>query len=150
MIPIKEYRYTKEWPYHISCGGVVYRSEVNGLEVLLLVGHDGSYDIPKGTLRHGETLEACALREVEEESGQRAEIMGYLGSRLDKGVLNNGAEIAKTTHYFAMNWILDTGIQDDEYDHFEWVTPHEAQAILRPSRAEIVGRFLKFTDLPSK
>jgi 8-oxo-dGTP pyrophosphatase MutT (NUDIX family) len=115
---------------------------------MLLVRHDGSFDIPKGTLRYGETLEACALREVEEESGQRTEVTGYLGSRLDDGIdEKGGARISKTTHYFALKWVADTGIHDAEYDHIEWIGTEEAQNKLKTSSAEIVGRFLEFARL---
>lgn len=145
---IKEYRLTKEWPYHVSCGGIVYRSKGDELEIMVLVRHDGSFDIPKGTLHFGETLEACALREVEEESGQTAEVIGYLGSALAEGVdKNSGAKISKATHYFALKWVSDTGTHDDEYDHIEWATPEEAQSKLKASSAEIVGRLVDFTRL---
>ncbi|HVI69654.1 MAG TPA: NUDIX domain-containing protein [Magnetospirillaceae bacterium] len=144
----KEYRLTKEWPYHVSCGGVVYRSKDYELEVMVLMRHDGSFDIPKGTLHVDETLQACALREVEEESGQIAEIAGYLGSGLAEGVdKNSGAKISKATHYFALKWIADTGSHDDEYNHIEWTTPQEAQSKLKASSGEIVGRLVDFIRL---
>lgn len=147
-MPVKEYRFTKEWPYHVSCGGVVYRAGGKGLEVMLLVLHDGSFDLPKGTLRFDETLEACALREVEEESGQKTEAIGYLGSRLYEGVdKGSGTEISKTTHYFALKWVADTGVHDDEYDHIEWVGTEEAQGKLKPSSGEVVRRLLAFLGL---
>lgn len=145
---IKEYRLTKEWPYHVSCGGIVYRPKGDELEIMVLVRHDGSFDIPKGTLHFGETLEACALREVEEESGQTAKVIGYLGSALAEGVdKNSGAKISKATHYFALKWVSDTGTHDDEYDHIEWASPEEAQSKLKASSAEIVGRLVDFTRL---
>src|SRR6266496_16310 len=97
----KEYRFTKDWPYHVSGGGIIYRRDDNDIKVLVLVHHNGKYDIPKGTLHYGETLEQCALREMKEESGQKGEIVGYLGGRLDEGVdKNSNVAISKITHYF--------------------------------------------------
>jgi len=49
-------------------GGYVIRS-VDGEPVLLLIHRRGVWDLPKGKLDPGETIEACALREVQEEVG---------------------------------------------------------------------------------
>lgn len=148
MMNIKEHRLTKEWPYHVSCGGIIYRLKDKEVEVLLLVHHDGSHDTPKGTLHYGETLEQCALREAEEESGQKGEVIGYLGGRLDEGTdKKSGATLSKITHYFAIKWISDTGVHDDEYDHTEWVPTQDATGMLRPSSAEVVNRLIQFADI---
>jgi 8-oxo-dGTP diphosphatase len=53
-----------------AAGGVVLRDSPAGREVLLV--HRGRYDdwtLPKGKCEPGETDEACALREVAEETG---------------------------------------------------------------------------------
>lgn len=147
----KEYRLTKDWPYHVSCGGVVYRSKNDELEIMLLVDHNGNFDIPKGTLNFGETLEACALRETKEESGQIAEITGYLGSALKEGIDHKtGSKISKAVHYFALKWISDTGVHDEEYSHIEWVTTEEAKAKLKASSTEIIERLEKFLRIRAK
>lgn len=46
-------------------GGVVYNSK----KEILFIFRRGKWDLPKGKLDKGETLEECALREVEEETG---------------------------------------------------------------------------------
>lgn len=144
----KEYRLTNDWPYHVSCGGIVYRSKGDEREIMLLVRHDGNFDIPKGTLNFGETLEACALREVQEESGQITAITGYLGSALREGVDGKtGSKISKAVHYFALKWISDTGEHDHEYSHIEWCSVKEAKARLQTSNAEIIERLEKFVRL---
>lgn len=122
----------------------MYRKANNEIEILVLVHHDGRYDIPKGTLQYGETLENCALREVEEESGQKGDVIGYLGGRLDEGVdKNNNAKISKITHYFAIKWLSDTGTHDHEYDRIEWMPAIEARdALNKPSSTEVINRFM--------
>lgn len=46
---------------------------------LLMIFRRGKWDLPKGKLDKGETLEACAVREVEEETGlQRIQLLSPL------------------------------------------------------------------------
>ena len=128
-----EYRHSAAWPYHISCGGTVYRMNDGIVEVAVLVrgfDADASYHLPKGTLKFGETVEQCAIREVVEESGHLGDIMGYLGAFKDtfskKGVL-----ISKTTHYFAIEWREDTGVIDYEHDSVQWMSLDNAIRALK-------------------
>lgn len=53
--------------FHIieAAGGLVKNQEGR----LLMIYRKGSWDLPKGKLDAGESLESCALREVEEETG---------------------------------------------------------------------------------
>jgi ADP-ribose pyrophosphatase YjhB (NUDIX family) len=46
-----------------------------------------SWSLPGGTLEMGETLEACVVREVEEETGLIVRVDGllYLGDRIEEG-----------------------------------------------------------------
>ena len=63
-----------------AAGGIVWREQDGGVEVLLV--HRPAYDdwtFPKGKANRGETDEACALREVEEETGLTCAIEGELG-----------------------------------------------------------------------
>lgn len=50
----------------IQAGGGLVANEKGEI---LLIHRRGKWDLPKGKLDEGETLEACALREVEEETG---------------------------------------------------------------------------------
>ncbi len=77
----KEYRFTKDWPYHVSGGGIIYRRDDNDIKVLVLVHHNGKYDIPKGTLHYGETLEQCALREMKSRYQKLPTTLRLSGSR---------------------------------------------------------------------
>lgn len=48
-----------------AAGGMVFNPQGE----LLMMLRRGQWDMPKGKLDEGETIEACALREVEEETG---------------------------------------------------------------------------------
>jgi ADP-ribose pyrophosphatase YjhB (NUDIX family) len=48
-----------------AAGGLVYTDR----QELLLIHRLGHWDLPKGKLDEGETLEECALREIREETG---------------------------------------------------------------------------------
>jgi ADP-ribose pyrophosphatase YjhB (NUDIX family) len=70
----------------VSCGAYVTRGSGTNLEVLLIkqMTHSTTWGIPKGRIREGETIEACALREVAEETG----LTVVLGERRDDIVGN--------------------------------------------------------------
>ena len=48
-----------------AAGGVVFNDKME----LLLIYRRGSWDLPKGKIDDGETIESAALREIEEETG---------------------------------------------------------------------------------
>jgi 8-oxo-dGTP pyrophosphatase MutT (NUDIX family) len=83
----------------VQAGGGLIR---NGEEKYLFMLRRGVWDLPKGKLDPGETLEQCAIREVMEETG----IEGVI---LDGPLLvtwhtydENGRHILKETHWFRM------------------------------------------------
>lgn len=49
----------------IAAGGLVFNEQ----NELLMIFRRGFWDLPKGKLDPGETIEACAIREVQEETG---------------------------------------------------------------------------------
>lgn len=86
----------------IKAGGGLVRNEEGEL---LLIFRRGKWDLPKGKLDEGETIEACAIREVEEETGVKHLALGELISvtwheYFDKWL---GEEVIKETHWFRMD-----------------------------------------------
>jgi 8-oxo-dGTP pyrophosphatase MutT (NUDIX family) len=86
----------------IKAGGGLVR---NGEGDLLMIFRRGKWDLPKGKQDAGETIEACALREVTEETGVKHLALGELISvtwhdYFDKFV---GADVIKETHWFRMS-----------------------------------------------
>jgi 8-oxo-dGTP pyrophosphatase MutT (NUDIX family) len=84
-----------------ACGGVLYRI-TGGLTEILLIYRKGCWDLPKGHLDSGETLEGCAAREVSEE-------IGISTPMIVKGLLStqhsyelDGQMISKITWWYAM------------------------------------------------
>ena len=100
-----------------AAGGVVVRDG----RVLLI--HRDRYDdwsLPKGKLEPGETWEDAALREVEEETGVRAELGAYLGET------SYGEKVVR---WWRMT-TSDDAAPSNEVDAVRWATPDEATEIL--------------------
>ena len=121
-----------------AAGGVVTRRGAGGeLEVAVIhrVPHD-DWTLPKGKLERDETDEACALREVEEETGLRCRLGRPLGTtRYRVG------GCPKAIRWFSMEPVegeLGTG---DGVDAARWVTLEEARALLTHRRdRDVVAR----------
>ena len=58
----------------VSSGGIV----IFGNAILLLKKYNGDWVLPKGRVEKNETLPQAALREVKEETGVKADIIGYI------------------------------------------------------------------------
>ena len=99
----------------IAAGGLV----VNPNKEILWIFRRGFWDLPKGKLDPNETIEACAIREVMEETGISHLVLGelilttthqYHDTYLD-------TQVEKTTHWYAMNTdLLQEGIPQTEED----------------------------------
>lgn len=82
-----------------AAGGVVYNSN----NQVLMIFRNDKWDLPKGKLEIGETIQECALREVEEECGVsdlqifQKLICTYHVYDLDSSLM------LKRTHWFKMN-----------------------------------------------
>lgn len=84
-----------------AAGGYVVREGKTGIEVLMIF-RKGVWDLPKGKLDPGESIEECALREVREEVGIRALTLGASLGETVHGYERKGAYWVKTTHWYAM------------------------------------------------
>lgn len=91
-------KFSKKVPLVVAAGGVV----TNKGGKVLFIYRDGKWDLPKGKLDKGETLEECALREVEEETGvQGLKIENFLRTTYHLFKRNGGYKL-KEVHWFAM------------------------------------------------
>ncbi|MEJ7749009.1 MAG: NUDIX hydrolase [Candidatus Limnocylindrales bacterium] len=117
-----------------SAGGIVVRYE--GADPQLVIGcrrreRDGrTWTLPKGTPKRGETTEATAIREVEEETGLKVRISGPLES-IEYWFVQSGTRIHKTVHYFMMEPVGgDLAGHDHEFDAVRWVAFADAARML--------------------
>jgi len=99
-------------------GGLVFNNEKDAL----LIFRRGMWDLPKGKLDEGETIEDCAVREVEEETGIKNTV-------LDRFLLNTyhfyeerGESILKETSWYLM---YSPGIQTLAPQYEEQITAIE-------------------------
>ena len=99
----------------IAAGGIV----MNPNQEILWIFRRGFWDLPKGKLDPNETIEACAIREVMEETGISHLILGKLiftttHQYHDKYLKK---EVEKTTYWYAMTTdLIQEGIPQTEED----------------------------------
>ena len=85
-----------------AAGGLV--SNNNG--EILFIHRIGKWDLPKGKIEKGESLEQAALREVEEETGLSEMILEeFLNNTFHIYTERNGEKILKTTYWFRMQYV---------------------------------------------
>lgn len=145
-----------------SAGILLFRLAEGAVEVLLV--HPGgpfwarkdagAWSVPKGHVDEGESLTACALRELEEELGDRlglsAEDLIELGSVRQKGGKTVHCWAAErdfdpaglNSNTFTMEWPPRSGTEREfpEVDRAEWFAPEEAKRKINSAQAEFVDR----------
>ena len=120
-----------------AAGGIV----TNEKGEILFQFRRGKWDLPKGKLDEGETIEACAVREVEEETGLKNIQLGELVGITKHLYTERGVEIEKETYWFAMkvsgHQELVPQAEEDITD-LKWVSEHELKPYLSDTFANIV------------
>ena len=111
-----------------AAGGYVVRPGTEEPEVLLIF-RKGVWDLPKGKRDAGETIEACALREVREEVGIETLHLGPAVGTTIHGYERGGRYHVKTTYWFVMH-TPETHFRPQAIEGIEavaWVPWQEAQ-----------------------
>ncbi len=83
----------------IAGGGLVYNSK----KEILFIRRNNKWDLPKGKLEHGEDIQSCAIREVQEETGVRdVEITNFITTTYHI-FKRNGKFKLKETYWYEMH-----------------------------------------------
>ena len=125
-VPIRE---------QVSAGGVVFRGEKGSVEVVIVaVGGQNRWQLPKGLVDAGENPEIAAVREAREEGGVSSEVVQLLETiEYWYAGLDNGIRVRfhKRVHFYLLRYISgDTKEHDWEVNEARWVPIEDATSQL--------------------
>lgn len=103
-----------------AAGGLV----LNNNEEVLMIFRRGKWDLPKGKLDKGETLEQCALREVGEETGIKDIKSEEKLTTTYHTYTEFGKHILKESHWYKMRCTTDQKLvpqTEEDITEIKWV-----------------------------
>ncbi|MBA2250742.1 MAG: NUDIX domain-containing protein [Chitinophagaceae bacterium] len=105
----------------LQTGGGLITNEKN--EVLMIFRR-GKWDLPKGKIEKGETLEECAIREVQEETGLHEIEVGNKITITYHTYHEFGKYILKESHWFNMTCRSDQNLKaqtEEDITDIKWI-----------------------------
>jgi 8-oxo-dGTP diphosphatase len=85
----------------------------------------GDWSIPGGRIEFGERAETAALRELMEETGVTAQLLGIVD--VVDAIFTSRTTSAVARHYvlfdYAAVWVSGDPVAGDDADHAEWIPP---------------------------
>jgi 8-oxo-dGTP diphosphatase len=111
-----------------SAGGIVFRSEPEGILWLVVKPTDNEkWRLPKGKIERGESSLIAAKREVEEEAGVEAEVLGKIGDEKFFFVWDK-QKILKTVVFYLMKYTQEANQSFNfETEAIDWLKFEEAK-----------------------
>lgn len=128
----------------IAGGGLITNED----DAVLMIYRRGKWDLPKGKKEENETIEACALREITEETGLQnllieAEITVTVHEYIDPF---SGEAIEKHTHWFKMQAgkkekLVPQSIED--IVEVKWIERNELNTYVKKTYPTLIEVFQK-------
>lgn len=126
-----------------AAGGIVSKKGK-----VLMIYRLGKWDFPKGKFDKGETPEACAKREVEEECNIKVKLGPHVVNTWHT-YTQNRKSILKKTYWFAMDSFNDNTMkpqQEEGIEDIRWMSEADAKTALinsYPSMRHLFKQYLK-------
>ncbi len=131
----------------IAAGGLVF----NEAAELLMIYRRGKWDLPKGKLDKGESIENCAVREVQEETGITKIVLGKLIDKtyheyFDKWENEN---VIKETWWYKMNVYGNVKLKqqtEEDIEEIIWADKNILNKNLQnsyPTIVELIEKYLQ-------
>lgn len=119
-----------------SAGLVLFRLENYERRYLVLQYPHGHWDFVKGKIESGESKLDAANRELEEETGLKAEIVNEFEEQISYIFREDNELIDKTVFYFIGRTTQKDVVLSDEHTDFKWLSYHQAEGQLTFTNAK--------------
>lgn len=132
-----------------AAGGLVYTDT----GAILMIYRRGKWDLPKGKLDEDESLDACALREVEEETGLNSLLLQQKICVTYHTYYQDGAHILKESHWYLMKAGEDQEFipqTEEDIEKCEWVMLENLAPYLENTHPSIIDVLKSGVPLISK
>lgn len=128
-------------PPILAGGGVLWRRTAgDGVEVAVV--HRPKYDdwsLPKGKKDDTDAdLRACAVREVEEETGYEVEVGAVVGEARYRSTAGGGEVADKVVRYWLLKAVAGDFVPNREVDELRWLAPERALGLLSYEHERVV------------
>ncbi len=116
-------------PEEIKAGGGIITRKKGGRRQILTIFRRGKWDLAKGKLDPGESLEECAIREVQEELGIEKVRSKRLLATTVHGYAEKKRFRVKTTHWYHMKTSATSFIpqREEGIDKVKWMNWDKAE-----------------------
>jgi 8-oxo-dGTP pyrophosphatase MutT (NUDIX family) len=120
-----------------AAGGLV----VNENDDVLMIFRRGKWDLPKGKLDKGETLEKCAVREVQEETGlKKIKLLSPLTTTYH--TYHEGTKfILKESHWYNMKGNGEEKLipqTEEQINEIKWVPQEDVKKYLKQTYPSVI------------